>query len=267
MRFVREPLVSFFVLGAVLYAADVWRTQGGTEPIVVPAARVAQIHASASEPAAVEAELRAFAEEEALLREARRLGFDRSDLIVRRRLLQKMAFVLEDRAQVSEPSDAELAAHLQAHADSWREPPRAAFELRFFSQARRADPEGDARRALSDPSQAGDESMAGARFADAAPAEVARRLGADFAAALEALSPSPAWQGPVAGTAGFYLVRLTSRTAPGLPDFAQVRPRLREAWLRARREAAVAEARRALVDRYPLVVEAPAGDAAAEARR
>ena len=53
--------------------------------------------------------VRDYIREEAAYREALSLGLDRDDMIVRRRLRQKLEFVSEDLATRLEPSDAELA--------------------------------------------------------------------------------------------------------------------------------------------------------------
>ena len=54
--------------------------------------------------------------EEVYYREALAMGLDRDDTIVRRRLQQKLEFVTDDVAAPAEPTDAELAQYLKAHA-------------------------------------------------------------------------------------------------------------------------------------------------------
>lgn len=271
-RLAREPLTLFLVLGGVLYGLDLAASVGATDadlesppPIVVPAARVAALNAEAGGRVDLEAGIAAFAEEEAMLHEARRLGLDTSDLIVRRRLLQKMAFVVEDRVSVPEPDDTDLRAFLDRHAARYAEPPRTTVSHRFFSRARRgARAEADARAAITTPTATGDDFMAGARFVDATPADLARRFGDDAAATLATLPVSPdTWQGPVSSAFGWHTVRITARTSAGSPAFEAVRPRLRADWMANRREAAVAEVRRALAARHRIIVESPAPDARA----
>ena len=55
--------------------------------------------------------------EEVLAREARELQLDVGDTVVRRRLAQKMAFLLEDTVRASEPPEAELRALYDARPD------------------------------------------------------------------------------------------------------------------------------------------------------
>ena len=64
--------------------------------------------------------------EEVLYREALKLGLDRNDTVVRRRLQQKMEFVGDELA-AGEPDEAGLQAYLAAHRDRFREPERWSF--------------------------------------------------------------------------------------------------------------------------------------------
>jgi len=50
--------------------------------------------------------------EEIYSREARLMGLDRDDTIIRRRLMTKLQFLSEDTAPVAEPTDAQLQAYL-----------------------------------------------------------------------------------------------------------------------------------------------------------
>ena len=88
--------------------------------------------------------------EDILYREALRLGLDRDDTIVRRRLAQKMTFMLEDGAAVALPTDRELGAYHAARGERYREPRRTTFVHVFLSDDRRADPAGDARALLDE---------------------------------------------------------------------------------------------------------------------
>ena len=71
--------------------------------------------------------------EEVYYREALALGLDKDDLIIRRRLQQKMEFVSDDVAAQAQPTDAELSAYLQAHPDSFRVEQRFTFRQVFLN--------------------------------------------------------------------------------------------------------------------------------------
>ena len=127
--------------------------------------------------------------------------------VVRNRLVQKMEFLLQDTSSIAQPSDAEMAAWLAAHADRYRVPERLVFHQVYFSPSLRGDrAEGDARAMLAslgaakgDPS--GDPFMLAADPEPRSRADIAQDFGAGFAAALFAM-PGGSWQGPVRSALG-----------------------------------------------------------------
>src|SRR5690606_26294789 len=74
-----------------------------------------------------------YVREEALYREAVAQGLGQDDEIVRRRLAQKLTFLLEDRALPSEPGVAELRRWFEAHAGDYATPARTSFHHLYFS--------------------------------------------------------------------------------------------------------------------------------------
>ena len=63
------------------------------------------------------------AEEELLAREGRALGLDQNDTIVRRRLAQKVGFMVADTARIADPDESELRGFYTAHAERYQLPP------------------------------------------------------------------------------------------------------------------------------------------------
>ncbi len=263
----REPLVHFALLAAVPFAVHGAAAEGRDrprEPIVVSdafleelATRTAQ--RTGADPAAVDRDALAgdFRREEALYREARRLGLDRGDPIVRRRLVQKMEFLLEGRVEVPEPDDATLARYLADEPERFREPARVTFDQVFFvgddATARAAavltelGPDADAPRVA----ERGDAFPLGATHGPLPVAAVESRLGASLAEAV-ADAPLGRWSGPVASEWGAHLVRVRERTEPRLPELSPIRSEVRRAFLEAQREAAMERLVRDVVDRWPL---------------
>jgi len=75
--------------------------------------------------------------EEIATREAMALGLDKDDVVIRRRLRQKLEFVSEDTAAQVEPTEADLTAYLNAHPDSFRTEPRYTFDQFYFDPLKR----------------------------------------------------------------------------------------------------------------------------------
>ena len=265
----REPLVHFAVLGAALFALHAAVARPPKERIEVTADFVDALRAEqrertgrAPDDAATRGLVERYVDEEVLYREALALGLDRGDVIVRRRLVQKMELLA--RARVPEPSDAELAAHLAAHADRYRPADSVSFRHVFVSRDRHGDAAPAKAEALlaalrggDDPTSLGDPFVAGASFTRRTRSALDATFGASFAEGALA-APISTWSGPIASAYGLHLVHVTARDGGGSPDLTSVRARVREDLLTERRETAVRAEIDRLRDRYAVLVEGAA---------
>lgn len=149
-RGTREPLLHFAVLGLGLFALHrlVADRQSPPETVVIHAdaeQRVTEqfvaMHGREPSQAELDGLLGELIDEELLYREGLALGLDRKDPIVRRRIVQRMRFVLEDAAAV-EPTDEQLRLHLRENPERYAGPEQ--FDVRhvFFSDSR---PDAEAR--------------------------------------------------------------------------------------------------------------------------
>jgi hypothetical protein len=272
----REPLVHFLVGGALLFA--LYRVAAGPDGmaqpdrIVVSEQRVAALVETFRRtwlrpptPDELDGLIRDHIDEEILYREALALGLDRDDLVVRRRLRQKMEFLHADLTALPPPGEAELAAFLVDHADRFRLPARRAFRQVYVNPAEEGGP-GDAERrarallerlrAGESEETAGDPTLLPGTMRDASRAQVAGRFGDDFAEAVFALEQD-GWQGPVASSFGLHLVRVDARTPARLPALADVRSAVARDLEAERREAANRRVLEALRERYPVEVRMP----------
>ena len=145
----REPLVQFLLLGAVLFVLDAWLRPAAapvaSTEIVVSETRIDNLAQNFRRtwqrpPTRQELDglIEAFVKEEVMVREALALGLDRDDAIIRRRLQQKMEFVSEEAAASVQPTDEELAKYLAANADAFRVEGRVSFTQVYLDPRRRA---------------------------------------------------------------------------------------------------------------------------------
>jgi hypothetical protein len=221
-------------------------------------------------PAEESALVDAWIEDELLYREALALGLDRRDVVVRRRLVQSMGFLLEEEA-AGTPDDAALRAYLTAHAERFATAPSVTFEHVFVRAGADADADAGRERARSlraqldagaDSSRLGDPFPHGWRIAGRTPAEIDGTFGAGFAARIATL-PLGAWSEPVASSYGLHLVRVVVREAGGVPELATIRAAVAADWRHAQREAARRRGFARLRRRYDVVREDGAGTARA----
>ena len=142
-KLAREPLLHFLVLAAALFVAYSFVSKGSSDEggkIVITQGQLASMWESFTqtrqrEPTRDEWEglIRERVKEEVYYREALALGMDKDDLIIRRRLQQKMEFVSDDVSAQAQPTDDELRAYLQAHPDSFRIDPRFTFRQVYLN--------------------------------------------------------------------------------------------------------------------------------------
>jgi hypothetical protein len=190
------------------------------------------------------------------------LGLDRTDLVVRRILVQKMR-LLAERADERPPSDDVLRAYWAAHAAEYRGPARTTLWQVFLADAAPGAAErrlAELRRDGVPPADAvrrGDTFAAPPHLERQSAADLTRRFGRGFADAVAA-APVGAWSGPIATPYGAHLVWVEARTPTELPPLDVVRGQLRERWLAEQRTRRLADTLRTLAARHPLHVESAA---------
>ncbi len=271
-RMIREPLLHFLLAGALIFAvyhALVGEpVESSTNTIVIGDGEMqflrAQYEKLWGRPPAdrdMAALVQEFIREEVLYREGVAMGLDRDDVIVRRRIGQKMEFLIGDMAVPAEPDDDTLQAYLEANRDKYLEPPHLTFTHVYFNVDRRGNQaRADAKVVLAG---LGDRQRApemGDRFAlsvDYA-AKTAREVDQTFGPAFgEQLLQAPvgAWSGPVESAYGLHLVRVLERTEPRLPEFDELRDRLSTDYSFETRQAANELALEYLTERYQVVFD------------
>jgi parvulin-like peptidyl-prolyl isomerase len=266
-RWTREPLLQFAVLGLVLFG--VFRLVGVDEPgetVVITAATQDRIAAQQARrlgraPTAEELDeaIQAWADAELLYREARALGLDRGDPIVRRRLTQKLQFSFEEAEEPPEPSDAQLEAWIRDHADRFQQAPRLGFTHVFVASPADAVPEAELAQheaALAegaDPATLGQAFVLGQVITAKSAAELNRQFGPGFGdAALEL--PELGWH-RLRSLYGWHLVHVDDRLPGGLASVGEVRAQARDQIRQAAREQARERGLAELRERYQVVVE------------
>ena len=132
MKFFREPLVHFLLIGAALFGLFAWRGApvapvARNDQIVITPGLVGNLRTSfersnghAPDTNELEQAIKIYVREEILNREARSLGFDRDDSIVRRRLAQRMDFIATADVEKLQPTDEELRTFFMKTPDLFK---------------------------------------------------------------------------------------------------------------------------------------------------
>jgi hypothetical protein len=270
VRLAREPLFHFLCLGVVLFALHRRVAPAPANRIVVGASVVKSLRDDhlrrAGRPPTPEEEAALIAhwvDGEVLYREALALGLDRGDLIVRRRMIQKMTFLTEDVEPIPAPTDEALAQFLAAHAQRYAAPLRLTLTHVFVGTDRHPDDAEAIATSLRarldaglEPEGLGDPFLRGRDFRLQTERELATVFGAPFAAAVAAL-PAERWSDPVRSSYGFHLLKVSERRPGRVPPLAEVRDAVARDWRDERREATDRAALERLRARYQVVVEEP----------
>jgi peptidyl-prolyl cis-trans isomerase C len=274
----REPLLHFLLIGLALFIIYSWmhRGQSGVEPsheiaLSFDELRTMDLYFESQwhrQPTSDEfnAMLENKIQEDILYREGLAMGLDKDDIIVKRRMAQKMQFLAEDVTTAHEPSADELRAWFAKNSEKFALPIRATFRHLYFSfdkRGQKAHADADAAlvklsgqpettplaATLADPFMFED------YHADKPPVELAKEFGPTFAVGVFKLKPR-SWQGPIESGFGWHLVFVDSIIPGHVPAFEEIEPDVKIAWLGYQKEKAWREAYARMRAHYTVVLPA-----------
>ena len=129
-KILKDPVAYFFVLGLIVFGLHSFlNTEKGGQTddpltVEVTSADIEWLRSSwesrmQRKPTADELKnlIDSYIREEILSREAHAMGLDEQDMVIKRRLVQRLIFVFEDLAEAAEPTDDELKKYAQQHQE------------------------------------------------------------------------------------------------------------------------------------------------------
>ncbi len=267
MRILREPLFHFFLIGAAIFF---WFH------IVTPESSIAQdpkvIAVDDNDVALLSAqfetrwkrrpsstELQALVDasirEEVLVREARKLGLDRGDTVIRSRLSQKMDFLTEAIATSAVPEDQELEAFLNQNPERYATPDKVAFTQVFLGETPSEDEIARTLEALNETgeiSELGSPTLLPSSMPLTATRVVDSVFGAGFSEGLTEVETG-LWAGPFQSGYGLHLVQVTAIEPSQTPALLVIREDVLRDWRRAMSEDLAQAQYEILADTYEIV--------------
>lgn len=256
MSFALVGGLAFFMLSPVLpFGKDVIRLDARTRTQVAER-RASALGRELSEDERQRA-LDDYIDSEILLRESYRKGRHRELSRVRQRLVLAMRTALSE--DIPAPSDPELRAYFSAHRDDYTLPASVTWSHVFFSlgdsgAAERASRSFAALSRGEDFRSMGDRFAAGSLIERSTHARLAIELGESFADELFSLRGSD-WHGPLVSTLGHHLVRIESRVAESVPDFADVKRYVELDWRTERQRTSFERQLERMRERYDVRIE------------
>lgn len=281
MKLLREPLVHFMFIGAVIYllyavfAEPV--AEEGSKTIVVSAGEIEWMNASWRKrwnrlPTNEELDglIKQYIKETVLYREALVMGLSKHDQVIRRRLGQRLEFLAKDLVALTPPTEEELQAYFKEHQEYYTEPTHYTFTQVFIDPDKRGDATLDdvekIKAALiakgeniDDVSELGDSLMLQNYYPEKDQAEIQKQFGSGFAESLVELSPE-LWHGPVLSGYGVHLVYVHSVIEPPAVTIEDVRQRVTLDWETEKGIELNEQFYGSLREQYTIVIEAPVVD-------
>jgi len=271
VKIFRDPITHFVLIGLLLVGLNhLWSRWQGEQgrTIVVSAAEIERLEkiwagTAGRLPTGDDRQqiIDQYVQEEALVREAKRLGLGDGDTIIRRRLAQKMDFLVSDEAAADDPSDAELERWFEDHRGQFAAPEMRSFSHVYFSPEKHGSRiEAEAQTALAklrsgaDWKSLGDPFIQKRSYAAVPEREVTRLFGPEFAADIFKLGAG-AWSEPVGSAFGLHLVRIEAIDKAAQARFAPIRAEVLAAWQDDQRTDAKRAALDKLIGKYEVVVE------------
>ncbi len=254
-KYLHEPLLHFLLIGTLFFAFYYWNDNDippGNNTIVLTQVEITQLtnrweKKHLRPPSAKEKQ--EFIDKaiytKVMYTEALKMGLDKNDLIIRRRLTQKMEFVSSDMAQLVEPSDEELLAYLQEHATQFMDSPKISFlQIYIDPNKHRGTLEKDLDEMLK-LLRHEDLNSTFEKFVDAfilplknthlSKEEVARDFGKIFSKTLFTLEEN-SWHKAIKSGYGLHFVFIENKEEGKLPDLEKVRTILHNEWMTQQRE-------------------------------
>lgn len=189
--------------------------------------------------------INSFIRDEVLFREATKLGLDQNDFVIKRRIIQKMEFILDDfDKNAVQIEDDSLRSFYNNHQDRYFENDQFTFTHIFFNSENRTE-----ENALSEASafqnnpkyqsltieeglKFGDRFIYHRNYIDKDEVYLTEQFGQEFFNSLSEFSQNEnLWQGPIQSEHGYHLIKLVNKKKYGQKDFIAIKEVVREDYL------------------------------------
>ena len=270
-RFVRDPLCHFTVIGALLFTINTYfqRDTPAEDEIRVTEQRIAHLAnvfergwLRPPDTGELEELIDNFVREEVLYREAIRIGLDKDDTVIRRRLRMKMEFLARDLVDAIAPGDPVLQNYYSVNSERYTLPTRYSFRQIYFNSDKRPEVAEDTRLVLAkitagaDPQKLGDNNLLQHEYTNVTADGADKAFGSSFSLQLAELETGQ-WTGPVTSAYGEHLVLVTDHQPALLAPFEQVRDEVLRDWQKEQQDRILETQYQTLLQLYDVQIATP----------
>ncbi|MBD0824912.1 peptidyl-prolyl cis-trans isomerase [Aestuariibaculum marinum] len=238
-KLIKEPLLHFFVLGALLFAIySLVNKNTDEEEIIIDNSDIEhmiELWQMQWQRPPSEDELQdlinKYVDQEVMYREALRLNLDHNDEIVKRRLAQKMEFLGNDLTTLVAPAtDKNLKAYFEKHKENYATDYNYTLHQVIFTADNHKNPVAKANNVLDTYDVSSSESLkeVGDKFplpytySNVDAFYLNRELDENFTKQLSSLRIGE-WSGPIMSGFGVHLIYIEKKDNPRIPEFASVK--------------------------------------------
>ena len=148
LKFLKEPLLHFLLIGASFYLIyglyGEPKVSKDRRQIVISAGELMWLQGSWKKrwnrpptDGEMKGVIKQYMRELVLSREAIAMGLDKNDIVIRRRLVQKLEFLAGDLVELAKPTDEELADYMKRNVKRYEIPATATMTQIFYDPDKR----------------------------------------------------------------------------------------------------------------------------------
>ncbi|NOR55866.1 MAG: hypothetical protein GQ531_06630 [Sulfurovum sp.] len=269
----REPLFHFLLIGAVFFFVFSQMNTGEDEnspQIIITKAKIetlannfAKAKGRLPSPQEMKIQLEYDIREQVLYREAMAMGLDKDDMIIRRRLTQKMKYLFNDLGVVGKASEEELKKFVADHPSKFMVPATISFAQVYFEPSEHETTLVEDANALLEKLRIstvkesiglGDRSLLPYDFRNERKTDIDSMFGKEFTKQAFS-SPTNSWEGPFESAYGVHLIYIHERTEDHLPPLADIRERAQREWMSLKQHEVNEIFYQSLHQRYEIIVD------------
>ncbi len=222
-RILQEPLLHFLVVGSILFFYLSNNDDGRQkEQIIISKGKINQLSSQfekTRQRKATKEELQTLIDnqirEDLAFKQGEEMGLIENDSIIKRRVQQKIEFMLNDSIASIEPTQVELQAFMDRHKERYTIAPVYSFKHIYINPEKHENLDDTIERLKAEDlmlvfSKRGDSVMLESVYQNISTAQIARLFGMKFVKALDEL-PQHKWTGPVKSGYGVHLVYIEKK--------------------------------------------------------
>lgn len=282
-KFLRDPLLHFLVAGAALFwALSIFTPPEQPDRIIVDRDALLsfiQYRSKAFEPETAatildgmnekdrERLIDDYVREEALYREAMKMGLDQGDYVIRQRMVQKFEFMTQAASTPAEPDADALAGYYEKNKQDYYVQPGATFAHVFISAKDNPDHYAAMAKAalvelkrsgavFEDATRYGDRFLFHTNYVERTYAYIKSHFGeAATEVIFDDATPLSQWAGPVVSEYGAHLIFVTARNPGFIQPLAETKSTLAADMIRAEQRARNEKLIDALIEDYAPIID------------